>query len=302
MDENYKFIFQQTKSRIKQFRQKIKNLTESIQKNNKNIPSQQNLKSFNYQLLDQYSVTQNESCFAKAINKDFSTLVAGCQSQIKVFDFKLGIMNEIQILSEHKKDVLTLNFMRKQNQFISEEVKINLLLYGKKMKVINGLPIRYQMAIMIYLILNQSASEYGLSFNKQQDRLMSCSSDRQILIIQQSQQNKEWIVIQKITVEKNGGSRICFIDNNVFTFQPCGKEQMSVFEKYSINEQYSITQDVSVKCGQDGKSLFPQQYICKNVSFQVSVVNISNQQRKNIMENLLLNNQFILEQALYMEQ
>ncbi|CAD8165526.1 unnamed protein product [Paramecium pentaurelia] len=106
-------------------------------------------------------------------------------------------------------------------------------------------------------IMDHNDEVYQLSFNQQQNRLVSCSYNGLILIIEQSEQNKEWIVKQKIKVEQYG-YRVCFIDDNMFTFQPYGKEQMCVYE---MNNQFTKTKDITVKCGSDFTCLFPQQYI-----------------------------------------
>ncbi|CAD8214476.1 unnamed protein product [Paramecium pentaurelia] len=89
----------------------------------------------------------------------------------------------------------------------------------------------------------------GLSLNQQQNKVISCGQDEQILIIEQSQQDSKWIVIQKIKVETHG-KRICFINDNVFTFQPDGIEQM----------HYLQTKNILVKGGDD-QWFFPQQHI-----------------------------------------
>ncbi|CAD8214041.1 unnamed protein product [Paramecium octaurelia] len=76
--------------------------------------------AINYQLIQECSIPQKESCFAVAINKDCSTQLVKFESQIKVFEFKQGVMQLIQCLSEHQKWVVTSNFRKKLNQFIFE--------------------------------------------------------------------------------------------------------------------------------------------------------------------------------------
>ncbi|CAD8097631.1 unnamed protein product [Paramecium sonneborni] len=251
------------------------------------------LNASNFCLMVQYSVQQNEYCYAIAINKDCSTLVAGCNSQIKVFEFKQGMLKQIQILNEHNSYVYTLNFMKKQNQFISGSYKLIiiwqnnqnsqwisqfrlighndyilcLILNNNDDTIISGScdkTIKFWMKKNEWLcqqtITDHFSYVFGLSLNQLQNRVISCGADNMILIMEQSQQNKEWIVIQKITFEQYG-FRICFIDNYMFTFQPLGKDQMSIFEMNSINKQFSKIKDISVKCGSDSNSLFPQQYI-----------------------------------------
>ncbi|CAD8133773.1 unnamed protein product [Paramecium pentaurelia] len=129
---------------------------------------------------------------------------------------------------------------------------------------------------------------WGLSQNEQQNRVISCGEDKLILVMEQ--QNKQWIVIQKITVETEG-FRLCFIDNNTFTFQPWQKEYMHVFEINSTNKQYSKTKDIPVDGGGD-TSFFPQQYIkYKCILVNKNASNVSLIRKKQ-------NGEFIIEQSI----
>ncbi|CAD8191781.1 unnamed protein product [Paramecium pentaurelia] len=252
-----------------------------------------NVKSFTYQLIQQYSISQNECCRAIDINKDCSILLAGCDKEIKVFEFNQGIMKLKQILSEHNNDVHTLNFMKKTNQFISGSYQsIIIWQYNQNQQYVTQQILNGHNSWIYCLILNNNEdliisggsdntikfwmkknewtcqqtikdhynSVFGLSLNQQQNRVVSCGNDKQILIIEQQQQNKEWIVTQKITVELST-LRVCFIDNDIFTLSQCGQNQISIFEMNTINKQFTKTKDIVVKCGSDGYCLFPQQYL-----------------------------------------
>ncbi|CAD8128832.1 unnamed protein product [Paramecium sonneborni] len=269
-------------------------MNEVVQQLKKKI-NESYLSPFRFDLVEQPSqVSQKESCYAIAINKGFSTLVTGCDSKIKVFEFKQGMLKQIQILDEHQDYVTTLNFMKNQNQFLSGSYDSSVIIWSNEQhnqwisqQKLNGKTICinclivnnnedlivlgcYDRTIQFWIkenewlclqaITDHSSSVYGLSLNQQQNRIISCGYDNQILIIEQSQQNKEWIVIQKIKVEQYG-YRICFIDNNMFTFQSFDKEQMSIFKMSSINKQYTQIQHISVKGGSDFNCFFPQQYI-----------------------------------------
>ncbi|CAD8214489.1 unnamed protein product [Paramecium pentaurelia] len=63
--------------------------------------------------IKQNSIKQENVCFAIAINKDNSIVVADCDKQIKVFELKESKLNQLQLLSEHQLHVQTLNFMKK---------------------------------------------------------------------------------------------------------------------------------------------------------------------------------------------
>ncbi|CAD8063522.1 unnamed protein product [Paramecium primaurelia] len=263
---------------------------------NKQSQSNQQIQSFNnksfiYELIHQYS--QNQFCGAITFNKDCSTLLTGCKNQIQVFEFNQGMIKQTQILNEHRNNVFTLNFMNKSNQFISGSVDNSIIIWqlNQNNQWIPQQTLNGHTSNILCLILNNnedliisgsydikfwikknewtcqqtikdhSSSVYGLSVNQQQNKVVSCGHDKLILIMEQQGQNKEWIVIQKITVEQSA-YRICFIDNNMFTLSQYNKEQISVYEMNNINQQFTKTKDIDVKCGSDnGYCLFPQQYI-----------------------------------------
>ncbi|CAD8194484.1 unnamed protein product [Paramecium pentaurelia] len=286
------------------------------------ISTQFNLKPFTYQLIQQNSIKQYERCFAIAVNQDCSILVAGCSNQIKVFEFQQAIMKQVQLLSEHSNDVATLNFMKRSDQFISgsddkqiiiwkrnqnnswiSQQKLNghtsyircLIINNNEDLIVSG---SYDNTIKFWqkqnewicsqTITDHNDGVYGLSLNEQQNRVISCGNDQFILVIEE--QNKQWIVIQKITVETRG-FRLCYIDNNTFTFQPNGKEYMHVFEMNSTNKQYTKTKDIPVK-GSSDHYFFPQQYIkskCILVNKNASNVNLIRKKQ---------NGEFIIEQSI----
>ncbi|CAD8197699.1 unnamed protein product [Paramecium octaurelia] len=222
------------------------------------LTNKSNMKPFIYQLISQYSIKQFEWCCAITINKDCTTLLAGCDKQIKVYEFKQGMAKQTQILSEHKSRVYTLNFMKKSNQFISGSCDKSIIIWQQNQNnqwisqyILNG-----HTNIVYCLILNNnedlivSGSDdksikfwmknnqwmcqqtitdhtneiFGLSFNQQSNRIVSCGGDKLILIMEEQGQNKQWVVIQKITVEQYG-FRVCFIDNNMFALSNVTKNR-----------------------------------------------------------------------------
>ncbi|CAD8165512.1 unnamed protein product [Paramecium pentaurelia] len=257
-----------------------------------------NLKPFTFELTNQNSIKQQEQCYAIAINKDNSIVIAGCDKQIKVFDLKQGILNQSQLLSDHQDFVLTLNFMKKSNHFVSgsrdksiiiwqmnqnnqwacqhkldghSDAIDSLLLNNNENLIISG---SYDSSIKFWnqqngwlcqqTIKDHKEYVFQLSLNVKQDKLISCSADKQILVIEYSQMHQIWNVIQKIQLEQFG-FRLSFLNDNQFTFQPQGQEQMDVYEINSSNQQFVKIKQITVKsdsnsCG----SLFPQQYLkCK---------------------------------------
>ncbi|CAD8215242.1 unnamed protein product [Paramecium octaurelia] len=274
--------------------------------------------------MQNHSIKQKEYCRAIAINNDNSIVLAGCNSDIKVFEFKQEQLKLIQLLSEHSYNVNTLNFMKKSTQFISGsydrqiiiwsmdqynqwicEYKLNehndeincLILNNNEDLIISGSDDK---KIKFWKKQNQwrcsqtitdhAKDVVGLSLNEKQDKLISCGYDLFILIIEQSQ----W-VIQKIAVEYFG-LRLCFINNNVFTFQPRVSNYMHIYEINSTNKQYSKINQIDVKSDSDQCSYqFPQQYI-------KSKCILVNKNGKNV--NLIRKNKkghFIIQQSIQFE-
>ncbi|CAD8141271.1 unnamed protein product [Paramecium pentaurelia] len=250
------------------------------------------LKDFNQPMTQ---IVQNrDQCRAIAMNKDCSIVLGGYDQYIKVFEHKIGKLKQTQILNEHSSNVITLNFMKKSNHFLSGSCdkiiiiwqmnQINQWVYLQKL-------IGHDSSIFCLLIntnedliisgsqdksikfwqkqikwqYSQSITDHidivrSLSLNEGQDKLISCSDDQFILIIQQSLKDKIWSVVQKIQVDYNG-FRLCFIDENLFTFQPYCKQQMYVYEMDRNTKLYWKIQDIKVNCGSKNCCLFPQQYI-----------------------------------------
>ncbi|CAD8077812.1 unnamed protein product [Paramecium sonneborni] len=276
-----------------------KNEKYSIMQNENNQITSLKIDGFiqpiNYQLLQEYSIKQVESCNAIAFNKDCSIVVAAQDKDINIFEFSQGLMKKIQTLSEHRNKIYTLTFMKKSNEFISGSCDVQIRVWTNKQ---NHLWICQQIldghcGYITCLILNNnenliiSGSEdkkikfwikqikwecqqtitdhskdvYGLSLNNQQNQLISCSYDNTILVIGKSWWNKKWSVIQKINVEKYG-HRLCFINDNLFTFQPYAQDCMHIYEFNNQNKQFIKKKTFQVKCGTDYNSqLFPQQFI-----------------------------------------
>ncbi|CAD8191716.1 unnamed protein product [Paramecium pentaurelia] len=310
-------LFKQLKQSIEQIKQIIDQILKNIknQKNQKEKCNQQflnfdlkqskleqpqrlsyfkeNSNQFTFELMNQNSI-KVDWCKAFAFNKDQSFVLAGCRKDIKVFENQQGKLNQVQMLSKHTDNVLTLNFMKKTNNFVSGS-RDNLIIIWQVIgnnqwncqQILNG----HSNCIYCLLINNtddliisgscdntikfwmkqnswicqQTISDhtnyvYSLSLNEQQNKLISCSEDSQILIIEQSKLDKQWSVTQEIKVDQYG-YRLCFINDNLFTFQPRCKDQMYIYELDTNNKQYNKIKQIAVKCdSSDCDCLFPQQY------------------------------------------
>ncbi|CAD8215262.1 unnamed protein product [Paramecium octaurelia] len=255
---------------------------------------QSNLKPFTYQIIKEHSIKQSEFCLAIAFNKDSSIVATGCNEQIKIYEFKQGMLKLIQVLNQHNQYVNTLNFMKKSNQIISGDQSGSILIWSSNNNTqwncsqtikghinwVNCLILNYNEDIFIsssqdktikfwikqnewicqQTITDHTSYVYQISLNEQQNKLISCGADKKILVIEYSEQSQKWIVIQKINVECYG-IRICFINNNLFTFQPIQGNLMHVYEMNSVSKQFLKTKDIDVNQGQEGYTLFPQQFI-----------------------------------------
>ncbi|CAD8113173.1 unnamed protein product [Paramecium sonneborni] len=308
--------------------QQTQNMKPLIQEQTNQISIfKQNLKPFIFDLIEQNTIKQDQLCRAIAINKDCSILVAGCDNQIKVFEFKQGMLKQLQLLGEHKDCVNTLNFMNRSNHFLSGSEDNLIIIWARNQnnswicqQKLNGhtnsifcLVLNNNDDIIIsgsrddkikfwikqnewqcsQTITDHTNSVYGLSLNEQQNRVISCGEDKLILVIEQSQQNKKWILIQKIQVEIEG-VRLCFIDNNIFTFQPWQQVYMIVYEMNNTNKLYIKTKNIQLKDGSD-YTFFPQQYIkqkCILVNKNGSNVNLIRKKQ---------NGEFIIEQSILFE-
>ncbi|CAD8211465.1 unnamed protein product [Paramecium pentaurelia] len=257
------------------------------QQNEQKSQSQVNLKPFSYEIIQANSIKQQEYCMAVAINKDCSIVAASCYQLIKIYDFNQGMMKQNQVLNQHQSDVATLNFMKQSNQLISgDNGSILIWTYNNDNSWICSQNIKGHSDWIRCIILDNnedlfisssddktikfwvkknewicqqtiqdhSSCVQQLSLNEQQNQVISCGEDSLILIIEQSQPNKNWIVKQKIQVDCCG-LRLCFINNNLFTFQPAYGNMMYVYEMNSVN--------ITINQGNEVGWLFPQQFIKK---------------------------------------
>ncbi|CAD8083732.1 unnamed protein product [Paramecium primaurelia] len=276
MDENLSLNFQ-----VKQQQNELKS------------QSQFNLKSFSYEIIQANSIEQQEFCAAVAINKDCSIVAAGCNKLIKIYDFKQGMLKQNQVLKEHKSEVTTLNFMKQSNQLISGDYgSILIWSYNNNNSWICSQIIKGHSDWIKCIILNNnedlflsssndktikfwvkknewicqqtindhSNCVYQLSLNEQQNQVISCGQDSLILVIEQSQPNKNWVVKQKIQVDCYG-FRLCFINDNLFTFQPNNGNLIYVYELNSECEHFIKSKDITINQGNESCVLFPQQFI-----------------------------------------
>ncbi|CAD8213056.1 unnamed protein product [Paramecium pentaurelia] len=254
--------------------------------------SQVNFKPFSYEIIEANSIKQQESCWAISINKDFSIVAAGCNKLIKIYEFQQGMLKLNQVLNEHQREVVTLNFVKQSNQLISGDQGYILIWQYNNNSWICSQTIDGHNDWIRCIILNnnedlfisssadktikfwvkknewiyqQTITDHSgwvnqLSLNEQQNQVISCGYDGLILVIEQSETNKNWIVKQKIQVDCIG-YRLCFINDNLFTYQPVNGNLMYVYEMNSVSKQFTKSKDIRINQGNDSCLLFPQQFI-----------------------------------------
>ncbi|CAK81356.1 unnamed protein product (macronuclear) [Paramecium tetraurelia] len=283
---------------IKDNIQKINFEFQNLQAEVKELQIEKEQKSQNafiFEKLDDFSIKESKECYVMAFNKDCSILIVGCRYEIRVYTFLKGFMNQIQKISnKHTNNVWTLNFMKKSNRFISGSYDDTIIIWVSKKNnqyicqqklenhisnvycvvlnknedlIVSGSDdktIRFWIEkdrwVCQQVITDHKDSVFSISLNQKQNKLISCSYDKTILVIEKSLSLQRWVAVQKINVEYFG-CRLCFINDNQFTFQPQTKEYLSLYELNIINNEYRKVQDIDVQCGSDGSCLFPQQFI-----------------------------------------
>ncbi|CAD8132545.1 unnamed protein product [Paramecium octaurelia] len=171
---------------------------------------------FTYQIIKDNKIKQDQFCFVIAINQDNSIVAVGCNSQISIYEFKQGMMKQIQILNQHIGDVFTLKFMIKSKQLISGDNGGSIVIWSSYdnnqwnfSQTIQGH--RNQILCLIlntnedlFISSNSDSSikfwmkqnewirqqkitvhnsyAYQLSLNEQQDKVISCRYDNRILL------------------------------------------------------------------------------------------------------------------------
>ncbi|CAD8130082.1 unnamed protein product [Paramecium sonneborni] len=279
--------------------QKLKEMSQYLKKQTINCIQQfdqtpYQFKSFNYQLFEENSIKQIEKCYSIALNRNNSVLIAGCDSQIKVFSFNQGQLKLIQIL-DNQIQPLSLVFLKKKDYFISTSDNNTVAIYQNEKNdewiceqklsghsqqifclkihknddyIISG---SQDKTIKFWVkdaewqcqqtIEEHTESVLELNLNELQNQIISCGCDNLILVIKQIEQEQKWIIVQKIKLE-NQGRRLCFISDSIFTFQPDGKNQMFVYKQTIESEQYTKIKEISVNgCSNNELYFFPQQYI-----------------------------------------
>ncbi|CAD8175684.1 unnamed protein product [Paramecium pentaurelia] len=248
---------------------------------------------------DEYILPYNDSCYAIAINKDCSELVAGSDSKINVFEYKQGLLTSIQTLQEHQNRVNILKFMKKSNQFISGSVDQFIIIWQK---------VQNNLWSLKYKLIGHSSIIYCLVLNYDEDLIISGSNDKSIRFL-----DKEQLMVMQLSNYRSYQFSIwtkfeliikyisILLIKNELQNRRSKLNNMDIDEKllvYEMNQQFKKIKDIPVMCKTDGCCLFPQQYIdSKSILVSTSIL-----LRKIKMETSQLTILFILELVPYLEQ
>ncbi|CAD8091030.1 unnamed protein product [Paramecium primaurelia] len=275
-------------------------------------------KKFQY-ILNKISIIQEEPCRSFSFNSDSSLLIAACEKSIKLFVFNKESLILQQTFSDHPSLIVYCTFLKNQNRFISgcldgsmliwsncQENKqewqceqrlaghtdyLGHIIYSKIENMIiscsNDKTIKFWKKSQIWE-LHQTLKGHNqyvcsISLNESENKLISGAYDDQILVSEPQGKDKQWTIIQVIKVD--WGRRLCFITDNLFTFQPCKKDVMHIYEQKESKKGFYKSKEIAVKSlGQNCLWLFPQQFSKKQgllVNKNCHTINIIRWKGKN---------------------
>ncbi|CAK59566.1 unnamed protein product (macronuclear) [Paramecium tetraurelia] len=301
-------------STINQKQSEIEKPISKVQKNQKRTDIE---KVFSF-LLNDRSIKQEDPCRSFAFNSNCSYLIAACDKSIKLFSFNTEHLIFLQSLNDHPSMIVCCTFLKGQNRFISGCLDGSMLIWsnckengsvweceqtlnghtdylghiihGKVENMIiscsNDKTIRFWKKSQNWELkqILEGHNEYicSISLNESENKLISGAYDDQILISEPKGQDKKWTVIQLIKVE--WGRRLCFITDTLFTFQPCKKQLMHVYEQKDSTIGFIKSREIRVESkGDECFWLFPQQFSKKTgilINKNCHLVNIIRWRRK----------------------
>ncbi|CAD8188175.1 unnamed protein product [Paramecium pentaurelia] len=280
-----------------QFFQSQEILQDPLEQNDQITTNNTNseIQLFKYQVIN--SIKENDYCFSVCFNQDSSIMITGYMDGIiKIFQFNQGNIKILQRLNEHKGIVECLNYMNQSNSLLSGSLDnsvIILKIYENNKWYAQQKLTEHNNWIRCILInqfddliisgsrdksikfwrkdnlwqcsqtLNHHNSDMmSTSLNESQNYLISCAQDDNEILISQQQENKEWIIIQKINQQ---GQRLCFISDSLFIVQPYLSSKMNIYELNHQTKLFNQINELQIKNG-----------ICKN-GFNINLIKINQQ-------------------------
>ncbi|CAD8214396.1 unnamed protein product [Paramecium octaurelia] len=223
-----------------------------------------------------------EHCYEMDFNKDASFLAAGFISgSIKVYNFNQERLQLMQEIKKHHNSVYCVIFSKKSNQFLSADEKGNWLL---KINLQDGFDWIFSLITNVnedmiisgddqgeikfwkidnckcfYTLKQHKGRVLSLSLNQEQNQLISCAADRQVLV-SQFQNMHTWMVIQTLLLDWIP-RRLCFINDITFTIQCENQQYLYIYELFENEKEYKKTKVVDVKGNQGCYFCFPQKFV-----------------------------------------
>ncbi|CAD8116419.1 unnamed protein product [Paramecium sonneborni] len=291
-----------------QFREKIVNFKELYLKNTQKFRFKE-IKNIN-------NVKQYEVCRVITFNRDDTIMLAGCNFNIKVWNFNNGRIKEDQTLIGHVDDVISLTFSLNQNLFVSggswKDKKIIIWIKSIDKWKISQILDSHQ-GFVPQLLLNQNDSEliscsqdkkiiiwnyqtidnlwklkqeltnhkdiiYGISLSSTENCLISCSQDQSVIVWKK--RNNIWEQFQQIK-HNYYAFRISFLDDDSFIFQLNIEGFLRLYQQKQDGEfQENIEMRMYVQDLEDPWLLFPSVY---NIEKKILI------QKQNKFVNIFIN-------------
>ncbi|CAD8198827.1 unnamed protein product [Paramecium pentaurelia] len=263
--------------------------------NNQQVQQENSQKYLSHKLLFSISQKYPDHSFAQAINYNNTIMAYGSKFICKVIFFKNeNFLNVLQV-KKHQNVISTLTFFKDRSQLISGSYDSSIIIYPLNLlsssKHLTKLKQHTHLITCLIVSKNsenffisgsldknikfwsfsssscwtctQTISEHldqvsGLSLNEDGRKLISCSRDKQIFIMERST-DQFWYIKQKIS---GNGYRISFITTDIFSFQPYDGTHLYLYSFDTITGQYIKSRELSIsKGGQGCQYFFPQIYI-----------------------------------------
>ncbi|CAK69845.1 unnamed protein product (macronuclear) [Paramecium tetraurelia] len=241
-------------------------------------------------------IKQQKSCWAIAFNYSDSIMAAGCEENIKIWDFQdKKLVDSGIILEGHSDFVQCLTFSKRQNWLVSggldekiicwNQVSLNKwqqnqVLYTGKRDIQNliltpaedQLILSHDSKIKLWnLNIEQNTISFKQSLEMHQSNVkFICVNNDSTFLISSAQDNKiilwskqspnNWSYQCTIDrIQKDCGNRICFISNSTFTYQSDNQGILHIFmiENGRLIEAPELKVRLQQQNKQDGTQLFP---------------------------------------------
>ncbi|CAK81355.1 unnamed protein product (macronuclear) [Paramecium tetraurelia] len=150
-----------------------------------------------------------------------------------------------QTLDQHTDQVYCLIIGNKEDLIISGSKDQSIIFWG-----------RQNQWLKLQSINTHKDCLYSLCLNEQSNTLISCGRDNKILVIKQ--ENMIWVVTQTIELE-SFGYRVCYINNNTFSFQPNNSNKLQIYQLK--DNLYHKAKEILTMDGSECDLFFPSKFI-----------------------------------------